>query len=501
MTELAIDTLAAIYHLPPSAMAVRERLDRAMAAAFEEALPLALARRGIDLDDGELCLREIRIPVRVRLSAGEGALALDWSEAAADAIAAAVAAGRDGVAVRFASRRQALVEFAAAVAAGDLRRMWAFAQLGLCRAAAERSAMSAISAIDAADDLARALAGEPEAIVPVLAGVARRGLLGALVARLPAPYWPVLAARALAAAGGAAAIPALEMAAMETSGTAESADTGTPPRVERALARSAVAATLRTRTAIERAPELSRAFAALALVEADPGLLRGEHAAMAVTIAAGRLTAPAAEPTPARATPIPAEEAALRERPDSRRQQSSATPDESSPWLARLAGWTDWGGLLFLLNPLSELGIPDEIAASPLLSGRPSRWSLHQLALALAPLAEDDPAALAFTGLPPDAPPPAADEPPASPEESELFAGLAARLAAEVARRLDETELGGSALIDRVCRRRAEILADPGWLEVRLSLSDVSTELRRARLDLDPGYLPFLGAVVRFVYV
>ena len=35
----------------------------------------------------------------------------------------------------------------------------------------------------------------------------------------------------------------------------------------------------------------------------------------------------------------------------------------------------------------------------------------------------------------------------------------------------------------------------------RLALSDVSTELRRAGLDLDPGYLPFLGTVVRFVYV
>jgi hypothetical protein len=56
------------------------------------------------------------------------------------------------------------------------------------------------------------------------------------------------------------------------------------------------------------------------------------------------------------------------------------------------------------------------------------------------------------------------------------------------------------SLIDFVCRRRAEIIADPGWIEVRFSLDEVSTEIRRAGLDLDPGYLSWLGIVVRFVY-
>jgi hypothetical protein len=35
---------------------------------------------------------------------------------------------------------------------------------------------------------------------------------------------------------------------------------------------------------------------------------------------------------------------------------------------------------------------------------------------------------------------------------------------------------------------------------VRLSLDDVSTDVRRAALDLDPGWIPWLGVVVRFAY-
>jgi hypothetical protein len=48
--------------------------------------------------------------------------------------------------------------------------------------------------------------------------------------------------------------------------------------------------------------------------------------------------------------------------------------------------------------------------------------------------------------------------------------------------------------------RRAELRIDPGWIEARFDLDDVSIDVRRAGLDLDPGYLPWLGAVVRFTY-
>ena len=54
--------------------------------------------------------------------------------------------------------------------------------------------------------------------------------------------------------------------------------------------------------------------------------------------------------------------------------------------------------------------------------------------------------------------------------------------------------------IQRVCARHARIAAEPGWFEVRLRSDEVSTAIRRCGLDLDPDYLPWLGAVVKFVY-
>jgi hypothetical protein len=56
-------------------------------------------------------------------------------------------------------------------------------------------------------------------------------------------------------------------------------------------------------------------------------------------------------------------------------------------------------------------------------------------------------------------------------------------------------------LIRRIAGRSAEIVAEPAWLESRLSAAEVSTDVRRAGLDLDPGWIPWLGVVVRFVYV
>jgi hypothetical protein len=55
-------------------------------------------------------------------------------------------------------------------------------------------------------------------------------------------------------------------------------------------------------------------------------------------------------------------------------------------------------------------------------------------------------------------------------------------------------------LLDRICRRRARVVADPGWIEVHLSLDEMSTDLRKAGLDLDPGYIQWLGVVIKFFY-
>jgi hypothetical protein len=78
--------------------------------------------------------------------------------------------------------------------------------------------------------------------------------------------------------------------------------------------------------------------------------------------------------------------------------------------------------------------------------------------------------------------------------------GFAAKVVEELTVRLALPDLKAGALISFVCERRAEIIADPGWIEAHFSPDDVSLEIRRAGLDLNPKYLPWLGVVVRFLY-
>jgi hypothetical protein len=67
-------------------------------------------------------------------------------------------------------------------------------------------------------------------------------------------------------------------------------------------------------------------------------------------------------------------------------------------------------------------------------------------------------------------------------------------------RRMESPDEPPETLLERVCRRDAEVVADPGWIDVHLSVEDVSVDVRRNGLDLDPGWVPWIGVVVRFVY-
>jgi hypothetical protein len=162
--------------------------------------------------------------------------------------------------------------------------------------------------------------------------------------------------------------------------------------------------------------------------------------------------------------------------------------------------WTDHGGLLFLLPLLPACGALQRLEDAATWPGG-LRLALHRLALHLQPMPARDPAALAFCGLPPDAEPPL--PPPAAGADLEASQEAAlddarVRLAHLLAQRIPDWR--GPALLPRVLQRRARIVADPGWIDVHLSLREVSLELRRAALDLDPGFVPWLGIVLRFAY-
>ena len=48
--------------------------------------------------------------------------------------------------------------------------------------------------------------------------------------------------------------------------------------------------------------------------------------------------------------------------------------------------------------------------------------------------------------------------------------------------------------------RRGTVLFAPAWIEIVLALDEVDVDVRVAGLDLDPGWVPWLGCVLRYRY-
>ena len=228
-------------------------------------------------------------------------------------------------------------------------------------------------------------------------------------------------------------------------------------------------------------------------------------------ISAGAPEAPGApEPGPTPAAPGRAPAPTDTERAHDTPGRSDQAPDDHEALPAPHADaagavTTEWGGLLFLLHVVDELGLPGEILAAEVFRPRSLPWVLHGLAGSLLDLEAGDPAAAAFAGVVPGRPAPWDGDDPATPAEARALEELAQRVARRVHERLvgeAPPDARAAAATVRACaRRRAELLCETGWFDVLLRLDEVVVETRRAGLDLDPGWIPWLGAVVRFVYV
>jgi hypothetical protein len=142
------------YRLTRAHLTERARLDRVGLKMLDGTLEQALSSRGLELA-GEVCIRKLEVPVRVRLSAADSDIAAAWSRAIAESIAASLEARNEGVVV-YVSRHQAVLDMAIGVARRDTARAWAWSQLGLWRAPAGAADAAAV------DELVRAMEAEGE---------------------------------------------------------------------------------------------------------------------------------------------------------------------------------------------------------------------------------------------------------------------------------------------------------------------------------------------------
>jgi hypothetical protein len=172
--------------------------------------------------------------------------------------------------------------------------------------------------------------------------------------------------------------------------------------------------------------------------------------------------------------------------------------------------FTNWAGLVFLLAVADDIGMPDQVLCDPVLAVRPMSWVLTQVGVRLVRAEIDDPAVAAFAGRP------AADltimeEDAAADAENTRLDELATDWATATADRLlaattdptaDDIDYADpAATVIRVAHRPGHIDAVRGWIEVVLSAAQADVLVRRAGLDLDPDWVPWLGTVVRYRYV
>lgn len=506
MVTLHVDRLRAVYHLPPSRVASRARLDRVLERVRGEALDRALDALG--LPDHELvCIRRVHAPLRLSLDASDAALTHAWSDALAAQIrlALAVATDHEDI-VRYTSRAAALVDVVTSAARSDLRRAWAWRSLGLW------------SPGSAPDAVLAALEAEPALCPAALDAALHAGAMPWLRRVWSTAHWRRLAASVLRARR--------DDEARDEDPTTQEELRAVSSRAARIARTSALVSWWRAHH--DGAPrETLDAVAALAAAATEPAavtMARRDVAALVhlLSVSIAPLSDDATRPSVVDARdPATTRRAAQNPTTATRARTTGDAPSigtcsegpapqtapeaplrarEEAPSASRARGETWCGGLLFLVHLVDALEIPARLVGDPALGVRPLRWTLHRLAMRLAPIAGDDPAALAFAGLGPTATPPSRDEAPATADEDLALDALAAAVRDALAARLPRVAREPHALLAWVCRRHAVVLADPGWIELHLSLDDVSTDLRRAGLDLDPNFVSWLGVVVRFVY-
>ncbi len=537
--DIHIERLDARYHLPPARSGVhreaeaRPRLDRLLRTTLDDALPPALARLGI-AEYEDVCIRALRIPVRLRLGEGDQAIIAAWSRSLADALGEAMGASSRAITaisgagtdvVRYRNPAAALIDFATGVACGDDRRAWAWRQLGFGVSPTDGVAGQAAALVAACEQ-------RPESIVAVVGTLANHPdeRLARLVMRVTVvDGWWRLASAAWMAAGGdpeglVSMLPAARVTTPEVMIPERGICTpaGTLTRVVRAQP-TVFATDARTRLAT----------AALVLLDSDPGMVPTGSLGRVADFdgVATRLAAVLASLAPERArSDAPTDSGCREARPpkpitprERRRDEPELPGDESGQverpvaeedplegTLAPVVEVTAWGGLLFLVHVLGDSPLLAAMASSTLAQHRSLRWCVLALARAVAPAASaNDPAILAFAGMTgtESAHNPTSD---VNAVERRVLRVWAAVLRSLLAARVDAQATGDPSsdgrpvssndVVQWVCQRRAQIVADPGWVEVRLPLDSVALPIRRAGLDLDPGWVPWLGVVLKFTY-
>jgi hypothetical protein len=561
MDILHIEKFQARYHLSPVRVGQKDRLDRLLSEVLDGSLALAMDRLEIPSRE-EICIRRVVVPVRLKMEANDRDLSMDWSMALANHFSDVISRNDPSNVIRFPSRFHGVIDFAEGVARGDLQRAWAWKQIGLLEKSWGGSLMAAAEGLVSNliresvwivptlsqltrsgwiyhllvrlpvvwwQDLATAALMEYNRVMPTLivdepkdaangqeriaARIIRASSLAAVVDQKHEwfsnhvdllPVWSIFVILETE--------PAVYLAEPQ----------------EALLVQAAVEQEIRRKAGV--AKPTHRSFSVTPRRAATSESAADSHSPHQIFVSGAEQHTPTQLPQDqketfgqqqveriwSQAVETDAFVTGVEQHISTQLQQSqketidqqqveriwNQAVETDGTFLERSHGVSEYGGLLFLLPLLEQVGVVDDIINAEQFSNHSLRWFLHVLALQLISMQADDPAALAFCGLRPDDPMPGKDEPGLDQTEKRLVADWRLRIVKRLAdlMNVNEQRKQPEWILQKVCCRNAKIMADPGWIDVIFSIREVVTEVRRAGLDLDPGFIPWLGVVIKFYY-
>lgn len=479
--SLIVERLHNCFHSPVPLDAARcESWQAALADRDGEALVA-----GMIGEEEWLLIRRLPLSMRWRADSSDSDVGQQWDTALRHAMEQELAKPGNPNVIRYTSRRTALADLLYRSALGERTRQWAWQRIGLI-------ARDNISPAEALEIGVTLLLRETELIWPVLHRLViaepDTAALTAILRAIPGKDWQRLFSASPQTAGYARLIaaPAVTSAISEEHSWA----TGEPTLPGTGAARTLLNwAAARRYFAALHADTLTVLIAALAwpakgtgeralqarlsVVQASLDTALGRHKKIPDHGDAQIPHAPAEADLSATHKPAPA----VRDSDDL--PPLPALPEQTE-WLL-----THWAGALFWLGRLSASGILEQIDTQH----ETVPMQLRAIATALG-VAADDAALRAFCG----------GEVPQS-ELSPACIARATALIAEWSAWLDKAapELPQPRLT-AVCQRGGRLRYEAGWIELHLPLDSVNTAIRRLGLDLDPGWLPWLGCVLRICY-
>ena len=245
-------------------------------------------------------------------------------------------------------------------------------------------------------------------------------------------------------------------------------------------------------------PADRRALAALAIAVVHPARARDGGLVEAVLAAATgavatRSSAPDAAASTTSAASGPSEATVGTVGADHRSAVDDPDDPVHGPVDAVDAVVTDWGGVWFLLHAIADLELADRL----LTAGFDPTPAVAQVVAALTGAPRDDPGVAVLAGRPPTVD--AAVPPTAIP--AELPTDLLDELSADLAGWIDLALDWGNQEDGWLWRRRGVVRTELALVEIEFPRSSVDVDVHVAGLDVDPGWVWWLGAFVRFRYV